>query len=257
MCLPRNRLCQQSLTGSGRADEQAALRKLCADLGVLVRMLQELDCLLQGFLRLILSGDVLKRHAGFRLHVHLCAALADAHHAARAGHSAHHDTHQDPDQDQWREAQDHVQDQACRIIRNLLLELHVRLIQPVHDVGILDTACVVGHLDPLARQALILRYDSKLIRVELNGFYKVLFKQIQKLVIGDLHRSGVIHHPVKKAHQHQGDQSHHQEDQDRRMVAVLVVLTVPAAIPMIVFIHLYCLLFLISYLSSRGNTGSH
>ena len=166
MRLSRDRLRQQGLTGSGRTDEQAALRKLGTDLRVLLRMLQELNRLLQGFLRLILPGNILEGHAGLRLHVHLRTALADSHHAAGTGHSAQHHSHQDPDEDQRGKAQHDIQDQACRIIGNLLLEFHIRLIQALHDIRIRDPACIIGHLDSLARQILFLGHDGHLIGIQ-------------------------------------------------------------------------------------------
>ena len=100
--LPGNRLCQKRLSGSGRTDQESALRQLCTDLRIPFRMLQEIDCFLQGFLGLILAGDILEGHTGLVLHVHLGAALADAHHAGAAVHPAKQDTHQDPDQNQRR-----------------------------------------------------------------------------------------------------------------------------------------------------------
>ena len=100
MRLARDRLCQKRLSGTGRTYEQRALGQLRPDLGIFVRMLQEIHRLLQGLFRLVLSGDVLEGHSGFGLHIHLRPALAHAHHAAGIGHPAEDHAHQDPDQDQ-------------------------------------------------------------------------------------------------------------------------------------------------------------
>ena len=55
-------LRKQGLTGSRRADEQRALRDMCTDLCILIRLLQVVDHLRQKLLRFILTGDVLKGH---------------------------------------------------------------------------------------------------------------------------------------------------------------------------------------------------
>ena len=77
---------QQRLAGARRADQQRALGQLCADGGVFLGIVEEIDDLYQGFLGLILSGDVRKRDAGLLFHIDLGLALA---HGAEAAHVAH------------------------------------------------------------------------------------------------------------------------------------------------------------------------
>ena len=124
--------------------------------------------------------------------------------------------------------------------------MHIRLIEPGNHIRILDPARVIRHLDPLARQLLLPGDDRELIGIKRYGFHQILFQQIQKLIIGDLHRRGIVHHPVEEAHQHQGDQRHHQEDQDRRMIAVAVSASAVSTVivVIVVFVHLNNLLFL-------------
>ena len=152
MRLSCHSLGQQRLTGTGRSDKQTAFGQLGADLGIFIRMFQEFHRFLQRFLRLVLAGNILEGDACLGLHIHLRTALSDSHHSACAGHPAQHNAHQDPDQDQRRKAQDDVQDQAGCVVRNLLLKLYVRLVQPLYKIGIRHPACVVGHLDSLACQ---------------------------------------------------------------------------------------------------------
>ena len=56
-----NRSRQQRLAGSGRADEQHALRDAAADRREALRLAEEVDDLLDFVLRLVHAGDVLER----------------------------------------------------------------------------------------------------------------------------------------------------------------------------------------------------
>ena len=235
MGLSRDRLRQERLTGSGRAYEKAALRKLGSDLGVFLRMLQELNRLLQGLLRLVLSRDILERDSGLGLHVHLRAALAYAHHASGSGHPAQDHAHQDPDQDQRGEAQHNVQDKTRRVVRDLLLELDIRRVEALYQIRVIDPSCVVGHLDALAGKSLLLCHDRQLVSVNRNRIDQVLVQKVEELVIGDLHRCGVVHGPVDNTHQDQRDQGNDHEDQYGRVVPVLI--RIPLRVIPVVIIH--------------------
>src|SRR6187431_1658648 len=68
---------EQRLAGAGRAHEQHALGDAATELLELLRLLQELDDLLELFLRLVDTGDVLERHLLLRARGQLRAALAE------------------------------------------------------------------------------------------------------------------------------------------------------------------------------------
>ena len=94
---------QQRLAGAGRADQQHALGDLAAEPLELLRVLQELDDLLQFALGLVDAGDVVERHAALLLGQHAGARLAEAHGAAAARLHLAHEEHPDADQQQHRE----------------------------------------------------------------------------------------------------------------------------------------------------------
>jgi hypothetical protein len=80
--LAGDRAREQRLAGSRRADQQHALGNARAEPPVALRVLEELDHLLQLGLGFVHAGHVAERDAGLLLDVHLGAALADAHEAA-------------------------------------------------------------------------------------------------------------------------------------------------------------------------------
>ena len=71
-----HRLGQQRLARSRRTDQQSALRHLRADLLISIWMIQEIHDLLQCFLRLILTSNILEGLAALRRHIDLGIALA-------------------------------------------------------------------------------------------------------------------------------------------------------------------------------------
>ena len=87
-------LCQESLTGSWRTNEQCALRNLTTQIGIFLRILKEFHDFLYFLLGTFLSGNILEGDSqGISLLVHLCLALtyiedAAAHVAHTASHSA-------------------------------------------------------------------------------------------------------------------------------------------------------------------------
>ena len=93
---------QQRLTGARRADQQAALRDLAAEALELLRVLQELDDLLELDFGLVDAGHVVEGHPADLSRSAAGPALAEAHGLAAAGlHLAHEE---DPDADQDRSA---------------------------------------------------------------------------------------------------------------------------------------------------------
>ncbi len=89
---------QQRLAGSGRTDQQHALRNAAAELLELLRLAQEFDDLLQLFLGFFDAGDILKRDLLLLRGMQARAALAEAEGlVAAALHLAHHE---DPERQQ-------------------------------------------------------------------------------------------------------------------------------------------------------------
>ena len=68
---------QQRLAGAGRADEQHAARDARAERVELLRVLEELDDLLELRLGLVHAGDVDEGHDGLVAEEHARAALAE------------------------------------------------------------------------------------------------------------------------------------------------------------------------------------
>jgi len=141
--LARHGLGQQRLAGTGRADEQRALRQLRADGGVASGVVQEVDDLLERLLRLVLTGDVLKRDAGGLLHIDLGVGLADVADAAESaaavfGEHAQDEHEQADHQDRRQDIGDHeLEDRA-----------HLRLI----GAGILDPVLIEQRQQVRVRQ---------------------------------------------------------------------------------------------------------
>jgi hypothetical protein len=131
---------QQRLAGARRADQQTALRNLAAEALEFLRVLQELDDLLQLLLGLIDAGDVLERHAAGLLRQQARPRLAEAHGlAATRLHLAHE---KDPyaDQQQHREPVDEGVEDGVVAVRRDDVDLDVVRRQT------LDQGRIVGRL---------------------------------------------------------------------------------------------------------------
>ena len=94
---------QQRLAGAGGTDEQAALRDLAAQALEFLRILEELDDLLQLLLGLFDAGDIGEGDPPLVLLHQPGAALAEAEHAARATLHPAHEINPHADQQQHRE----------------------------------------------------------------------------------------------------------------------------------------------------------
>ena len=122
MRLTGNRFRKQRLAGTGRANEQRALRQLRADGGIFFGVVQEVDDLLERFLRLVLTGHVLEGHAGFLLHIYLGLAFSDVADAAQAAVAAG-SGHQQPTQQAQPEKQQQREKKPGKDHRTLLNDL--------------------------------------------------------------------------------------------------------------------------------------
>ena len=100
---PATARASQRLAGARRPDEQDALRDMRAEPSVFLRILEELDDLLELVLGLVDAGDVVERDLGVALGEDARAALADGHQPAAeaAGHRPDQ-PHPEPDEHQRR-----------------------------------------------------------------------------------------------------------------------------------------------------------
>src|SRR5262249_13882229 len=110
--LARHRARQQRLAGPGRPHQQHALGNASAELLELLRLLQELDDLLQLLLRFIDAGDVLERHLLLRARRELRLALAERQRLVAAALHLPHE--EDPEADDEEERSPRVEDGGPR-----------------------------------------------------------------------------------------------------------------------------------------------
>ncbi len=97
MGFPCHRFGEKGFPGTRRSHKQGALWQFRTDFGISSRIVQKVHHFLQGFLRFVFPRHILKRHAGFFLHINLGIAFANAHHTAAAfGHPAEQETKQHP-----------------------------------------------------------------------------------------------------------------------------------------------------------------
>ena len=127
---------QQRLAGAGRADEQHALRNPAAEVRVLLRVLQELDDLLQLLLRLVDAGDVGEADLHFVVGVDLRAAARERHHAAfGAAHAAEEEA---PDADEEEQRDDPAEQLGQPAVDDLAGVLHALRFELLGELRILD-----------------------------------------------------------------------------------------------------------------------
>ncbi len=111
----RDRAREERLARSRRAHQQHALRDAAAELLELLRFLEELDDLLELFLRFVDAGDVLERHLLLRAGRQLRLALAEREGlVAAALHLAHEE---DPEADQEQNGRPGIQQLRPRALR--------------------------------------------------------------------------------------------------------------------------------------------
>ena len=96
--LAGHRAREQRLAGARRADQQHALRNPAAEIGVFLRVLEELDDLLQLVLRFVDAGHVGEAHLHLVVGVDLGAAAGERHDAAFG--AAHAPEEEAPDADE-------------------------------------------------------------------------------------------------------------------------------------------------------------
>ena len=183
-------LGQQGLTCSRRADEQCARRNLSSEVGVFLRVLQEVDNLLHLLLGAFLSGHVLEGYAhlvGFL--IELCLALADAEDASATAetsataHAAAEHPEEEEEEEQWAEVDENAPDVgaslvvvavACELV--LLLLVAEKFLQLVHGAELHADVWVWPHLlcGHVEHRPDVLRLDKHLQRVVALVYHHAL-----------------------------------------------------------------------------------
>ena len=127
---------EQRLAGPRRADEQHAFRDPAAEVGVLLRVLEELDDLLQFFFRFVDAGDVREPNLHFIVGVNLRAAARERHDAAfRAAHPPEEEA---PDADEEDERNDPAEKIGQPSIDGLARVLHALGFELLGELRIFD-----------------------------------------------------------------------------------------------------------------------
>src|SRR5213080_2543391 len=149
--LARDRAGEQRLPGARRTDQEHALRDAAAELGELLRVLEEGDDLLELLLGLVDAGDVVERHLVGVLREQLGAALAEGHGLAAAHLHLTHEEDPDTDQEQHRRPL-HQGDEVPGLgVLRAGIDRDVLLTQHLDQVRVLGSE----RLEPLARLAVL------------------------------------------------------------------------------------------------------
>ena len=210
MCLTGNGLRQQGLAGARRADQQCALRQLCTDGSVLVRVVQEVHDLSEGLLGFILTGDISKGLAGLGLGVNLGVGFAEAHHVA--AHVLHHLflqplTDRDNEHNRNNVADEHAQ-QGRGLGRNLGSKLDIGLQQAADQLVIRENAGLVERVLALVIGGL--KGNFLILLVVGDGLHLAVVYHGDELVVADL---GNL--PLQQARKQQPVEHHKHEQHDR------------------------------------------
>ena len=193
--LTRHGLGKQRLARPRRTDEQDALGNPSAEPGEFLRVLEELDDLLELLLRLVDAGHVLEGNLDLVLHVDLGLALAQRHEAGLLpAHALHEQVPEDPREQVAQECALHLPLESHLVFVEQLREVLVHPVGPerlrlaglsLHLHLPLDAVGRYGHLGDLA-----------------------LLQQFQELAVG--HHLGA-HHGGQVALDEQ-NRPHRQED---------------------------------------------
>ena len=184
-------LGQQRFAGTGRAHQQGALGELGADGGVFLRIVEEVDDLLQRFLCLVLTGHILEGDAGGLFHIDLGIGLAHIADAADAAAALGEETHQQHEHAHHQNGRHDVSDHELQHRRHLGLVgagvFHMVLIEQRQQI-------VVGKLGSVERDPaflLLLMLLAVLIGVNIAVHRGGVNGVVLKLHIGHLI---VFHH---------------------------------------------------------------
>ena len=229
-CLARDGLGQKRLAGARRADQQCTLGELCADGGIFLRVMQEIDDLDKRFLGLVLSGNVRKRDAGGLFHIDLGLALADtadaAAHALR--HAAHEKAEQGVHDDDRQQPCDDKGHDGAGLLDDLGVVFHALRVEPVFQIVIRNVGDIAGVVQPLLRRrllGLVARQDDHAVGLELQLGDLVLVEIRLELVIGDLRQIRVGNGRIERIDKQRRDQRRdHQEYDPSALPSIVAVL---------------------------------
>ena len=193
---------QQRLASAGRTDQQHALGDLAAETLELLRVLEELDDLLQLGLGLVDAGHVLEGDAALLLGEQLGARLAEAHGAAAAGlHLAHDEEPGADDQQQRRVVQQVAQQRIDVAVLRLGDHFDALAGQTGDEVGILRRVGLeAGAIGEDAGHVMVLDHD----RPDMAGIHVA-----DEVRISELLRSVLVAARLEDA-----DQQHQQQSDD-------------------------------------------
>ena len=187
MCLSCHRTRKERFTGSGRADKKCSLGELRADLYVALRVVKKIHDLHQRLLGLILTGNVLKRHAGVALNILLRIGLPDTHHSATSAHLAHNQQHQAPEKKKRKYIIQKNRNQESGGIRDLTIHNDPGLQCPVrHDIIVFCLTGVETIRGLLVIYLRLLLCDVDLITGKLNSGDLSVLQKLNKFRVGDL-----------------------------------------------------------------------
>ena len=127
---------EQRLAGARRADEQHAFRNPAAQVRVLLRVLQELDDLLELLLGFVDAGHIREAHFHFIVRVNLRFAARERHHPAfRAAHAPEEEA---PDGDQEDDRDDPAEQLRQPRVDDLAGVLHALRFELLDELRIFD-----------------------------------------------------------------------------------------------------------------------
>ena len=179
-----NSLGKQCLSRSRRSHEQCALRNLSSQVGIFLRILQELHNLLYLLLCTFLSRNILECHVYLAsVLIHFGLALAHREHSRRAGTAAHAPHNQYPNNDkddEWRKVDEDVQEVVAVLV--LVVYLAVEL-----SVGVCRVEKLL-HLVHAAVFHLQVRVLAHLVGARLEDLADILALDIHlQLVVALVH----------------------------------------------------------------------
>ena len=133
--LARDRLGKQGLAGARRAQQQGALGNAAAEALEFLRLLEELDDLLQLLLGLVAAGHVLEGDLGGALDQHLRLGLAELEGRAPAALHLAHQQQPEGQEEQDRQRGEHERDPVEARRTHFDLDPGIGLPHPVRQIG--------------------------------------------------------------------------------------------------------------------------
>ena len=212
--LAGNGLGKEGLASTGRAHQQGTLGQLCADIGILLGIVEKIDDLLEGFLGFILAGHILEGNSGLLLHIDLGLGFAEAAHHALAAHAPGDKGHQTEDHQAHEQVvEDHHN--AGIVLGNDPVHLDAachQLVGQGHGVAAAGEARVAGFLLGRGEFCLVPGQIDDPVIVELHLRQIVGQPGFLEIGPGGLVILALADHVVDAA---DGKDCHHGDDQDQ------------------------------------------